>query len=282
MFVRVFLSLLAACLVADPTLSDERERVCTISITNETPNFKVIPTIEIFGKTAKPFVEKSPGNFEYKFKLLEEGWFNPADIKLVWKDADQKNDGTKSDFTQRVVLRLRNTFPPDFTVRVFFSNDRSQKEMSRLEHQKDDNDQWENFFRGWQIAAYYRETLAAEHPLCRRASWIFFNAADQLAERKDYIVEMSEDAIAFEKEAFKNKDVSGVINRAKSAYWEDLERIHKEIDCTTARMLLTDLKNAKRKEPDLFKLRYPDVPNKLEDAEEYVESKCPQAEIERP
>jgi hypothetical protein len=271
------LSLFIGLIAVSPTFGDDR--FTTISIINQTPEFQVAPSIEIFGQPAAPFVEQSTNNFSFRFKLADDEWFDIADIKLHWKDAYQNNDGTKSSFDQRIQLRLRYPFPPNFTFNIYFSNKRSQVEMSRLEHQIDDNQQWENYFRGWQIADYYRKTNDPQYPLAQRASWIFFNAADQLAEKKDYFVVMSPDAIAFEQEAFKDtKNVLPRINTAKSAYWEDLPWVDKLLpaNCSVARILLTDLQAQKIKEPDLFTMRYPSAPNVLNEKMTIVNSKCPQ------
>jgi hypothetical protein len=245
-------------LLSCPSYADDRYSIITVK--NETPNFKLVPTIEIFGSGTYTFSEnRESGAFEYRFKLSETGWFNKADIKLLWKDAYINNDGSKTDFPQRVELRLRYSFPPSFPIRAYFNNDRSQSEMFRLEHLSDDNDQWDKFFRGWQIAAYYRATNGLQHPLSQRATTIFFDAADRLAANiEDYIVVMSPDAITFASEAFKmTPGLAKRINNAKSVYWEDLPRLYDlaNNNCTAARILERDLRKAKSKEPELLKLR---------------------------
>jgi hypothetical protein len=271
-----FLFLFAGCLAASPTFG--ADRFTTITIINQSADFEVSPSIEIFGQPAAAFVEAPRNNFSFKFKLSDDEWFNIADIDLVWKNAYLNNDGSKSDFPQRIRLRFRYPFPSNFSFPIYFSNKRSQAEMLRLEHQLDDNQQWENYLRGWQIADYYRKTDDPKYPLSQRASWIFFNAADQLAEKKDYYVVMSQDAIAFEQEAFKDtKNVSNAINTAKSAYWEDLPWVDKLIpgNCAVARILLADLEKSKTREADLFAIRYPGDPGALDEKLALVNAKCP-------
>lgn len=262
------------------TLARGEERYSTITIKNESRTFNLIPTIEIFPDGPQPITESGPNTFQYRFRLSESNWFNDANIKLTWKDAYKKNDGTTMDFSQRVVLRLRYSFPETYAVRAFFSNDRSQNEMFRLEHLIDENDQWEKYFRGWQIAGYYRETSGLVHPLSRRAAKIFFEAADYLAENtKDYIVKMSNDAITLEHESVGSTPIiESRINAANSAYWEDLERVYKLTNwpqnCVEAKLLLTDLEVRKTREPDLFTIRYPKKPAAFELAKQHVDSKC--------
>jgi hypothetical protein len=272
----VFLS--TAFFAASPALG--ADRFTTISIINQSPDFEVSPSIQIFGQPPAGFVEAPRNNFSYQFKLADDEWFDIADINLVWKRAYINNDNSKSDFNQRIQLRFRYRFPQNFAFPVYFSNKRSQAEMLRLEQQLDPNQQWENFFRGWQIAHYYRNTNGPQYPLAQRASWMFFNAADALAEAKYYYVVMSDDAIKFEQDAFgdaRTAIVTPRINDAKSAFWEDLSRVEGLIpgNCPVARILLTELQKAKDNEPNLFALRYPSAPNTLDEKLVLVNSKCP-------
>src|SRR5262245_48383961 len=105
----------------------EPGRYTTITITNRTPDVPIASFIEVTGKPLAPF-EQRPGQnvWEYRFPLKDSGWFNEADIKIIWKNAYVKGDGSKKDFEQRIALRLRYDFPSDYDVPIYFSNDRSQ------------------------------------------------------------------------------------------------------------------------------------------------------------
>lgn len=249
-----------------------------IKIDNKSPDFLVSPTLELFGKPPANFIEGPRNHFEANFYLADDEWFDIADIKLEWKNAYLNNDGSKKDFDQRIQLRFRYPFPPSFTFPVYFSNNRSQAEMLRLERQTDDNAQWENYLRGWQIADYFRNTSGPQHPLAQRASWLFFNAADQLAEKNEFYVVMSDDAIAFEKEAFGNtRDVSTQITNGKSAFWQDASWVDRLVpaNCAVARILIADLQRAKDRDPALFTARYSGEPNLLNEKTTIINSKCP-------
>ena len=255
------------------------ERFVTISIENRTPSIEVDPSIEIFGAAPDSFTKKPPRSFEYKFKISDNEWFNTVNVKILWKAAyEQQKDKPKIDFEQRILLRLRHDFPPKFEFPIYFSNDRSQAEMWRLEHASDINQQFEVYFRGWQIANFYRDTTNPQHPLTKRAAKIFFGGAVKLAEQPDYFVMMSDDAEQMITEAVPGaKEYPDRANLTRSVYWEDARRIDQLVaqgKCDVARILLEALRNRKDAEASRFAARYPQNPTVLDEKAKIIEARC--------
>lgn len=251
-----------------------------ITIENSTPNFSVVPTIEIFGKPPETFLGITEGKFEKNFTVAESDWYIPAKIKLAWKRVGTNDDGTMSDFDQRIELRIRKSFPDEYYFKVFYSNDRSQREMRRLENKKDIEDQFEVFFRGIQIARYYRDSLGPKHPLTRRAAKIAFDAAVMLAEYPRYYVVMSDEAESMaanahegeEKEWFKRR-----AEEARSVYWFDLLNVDEYLKngkCNHAQSMILTLKSKRDLEPKLYKRRFDANPDYLDNKAMSVQSKC--------
>jgi hypothetical protein len=278
----VLIVAIVALYSAFATASSAGTRVVTITIENQSPSFDVLPTIEAFGRPPIQFAKSAqPNTFEYKLTVSENDWFNPVDIKLLWKNAyDKYNGSARIDFDQRILLRIRRDFPDNFSVPVYFSNNRSQPEMLRLENMQDANQQFEVFFRGHQIASYYRDTLGPEHPYTKRAAKFFFFAAVKLAEIKDYFVIMSDTAERFATDAFGNQsgfNYSERANLARSFYWVDLRRIDNYVakgDCSTARLILTTLQILKSDEPKAFDAQYGKSPTVLEEKGKLIDTKC--------
>jgi hypothetical protein len=241
-------------------------RSVTIAIDNQTPDVDVSPSIETFGAPSQLFSKSPSGSYEYRFKVSESEWFNNVDIKIAWKNAYLNNDGTKSDFAQRVSLRLRRDFPDRFVFPVYFANKRSQAELTRLEHEKDIDQQFEVFFRASQIANYYRDTLGAKHALTKRAVKLLFLAAVALAEQKNYFVIMNSDAEQMASESF-GDTYANRANLARSVYWSDLKQIDAYAakgDCARARLLLNAFEALKSSNPAEFSAQYAGNPNVLE------------------
>jgi hypothetical protein len=266
------------------TASSAATRVLTITIENLTPSFDVVPTIEgAVGDPPIQFVKSAqPNSFEHKLTVSENDWFNEVNIRLLWKNAYDKNllGQPKTDFDQRIRLRIRRDFPESFYVPVYFSNDRSKPEMLRLENMQDATQQFEVVFRGHQIASYYRDTFAPQNPFAQRAANLFFFAAVKLAETKDYVVVMSDAAEKFAKDSFGNQSAinySDTANRARSWYWADLKRIDGYAargDCSTARLILTTLQILKAEDPKAFDAQYSKSPTMLEEKGKIIDGRC--------
>ncbi len=273
----VLMLAVVVCTNGSAAYSDE-PRTVTITIRNETPKVEVAPSIEVFGSTPKPFTPTAPGTYQYQFPVSENEWFNTVDIKINWTNSYLNNDATTSDFEQRILLRIRRDFPANFSFPIYFSNDRSQAEMSRLEHEHDDNQQFEVFFRGWQIANYYRDTFGAQHPFTKRAAKSFFYGAVQLAEIPAYFVKMSDDAERFTTEVFGGSSIfSDRANVARAVYWSDLKQIDVYVakgDCATARMILATFQTFKSEDPAGFNAQYGKEPNVLSEKAILISRKC--------
>jgi hypothetical protein len=183
------------------------------------------------------------------------------------------------DFEQRIVLRIRQDFPTSYTVPVFFSNDRTGSEILRLENERDKHDQFETFFRSWQIAQFYRETLGERSKYANRASHRLFFAAVDLAEQPQYFVEMSDDAVRFVEEA--TGDTTSWkqrANAAKALYWADLPLVGDFVnknDCTKARELLAEFRSLKSNEPIYYGIHFAAQTGILDDVGKIVGAKCP-------
>lgn len=261
-------------------------RTVTISIQNQTPEFTAAPSIEVFGSSSKPFTTSAPNIYEYKFPVSDSEWFDTVDIKVLWKNAYLNNDGSYKDFDQRVLLRIRRDFPSDFTFPIYFSNDRSQDEMSRLEHERDENEQFEVFFRGQQIATYYRDTFGPQHAFTKRAAKIFFYGAVKLAETPAYFVQMSDDAEQFIVDAFGgSSSYTARAELARSEYWNDLKQVDTYVakgDCATARMILATFQTFKDEDPKAFAAQYGKEPTVLDDKAIIINSKCATANANSP
>jgi len=272
----LFLAIAVYCCFGNKAFCDDT-RLVTITINNGTPEFELLPSIEVFGQAPEPFIKSDSDTFEYKFRVSDKDWFNPVDIKLVWKGDYQRSDGSKGNLNQRISLRIRRDFPDSFSFPVFFSNSRTQSEMARLEGMKNPNDQFEVFFRSWQIAEYFRGTLANTHPLAKRASKLFFFSSVSLAKIPDYVVVVSEYANQFVDDAFNNDPkYTDLYNDLESVYWFDLPKIDgyvKNGNCNTAQMVLNDLERKKDSEPLAFKLRYGDG-SKVLDEKNGLVAKC--------
>jgi hypothetical protein len=269
----ILLGIALSCLLFTSASADDR--FVSITIENQTPTFQVAPSIEVFGAPAHAFAEVSPNSFSYRFKVSDSDWFNTANIKLLWKGAFETKDRTKIDFEQRIILRLRRNFPDDFSFPIYFSNDRSQTEMSKLEHESNISQQFKVYFRGWQIAEFFRDANGPQHPLTKRSAKIFFGGAVRLAEEPKYFVIMSDEAEQFATEASLN--VSARANLARSVYWEDtpiIDSLVAQGQCDIARSLLRALRRLKDSEPDRFAARYPGNPAILDEKERIISSRC--------
>jgi hypothetical protein len=277
MFRAVILPLLICTALSSAACADD-PRTVTITIQNRTPSFVASPSIEVFGSEPQPFAVTGPGTYQYKFPVSESDWFNIVDIKIVWANAYTNNDSTRSDFEQRVLLRIRREFPSNFSFPIYFSNDRSQKEMSRLEQEKDANQQFEVFFRGWQISNYYRDTFGPQHAFTKRAAKIFFYGAVQLAETPAYFVKMSDEAEQFMTDAFGgSSSFSDRANVARAVYWSDLKQIDVYVgkgDCATAKMILAAFETLKSEDPNSFSAQYGNDPDVLGEKAILINSKC--------
>lgn len=254
-------------------------RTATITITNESKQHADVDlTFEAFGNSPQPFTPVPNSNkYELKIPLSAQNWFDTIDIKILWKSAYVSNGNSGADFEQRLVLRLRRDFPDDFSFPVFFSNDRTQKEMGRLENLTDINRQWEVFFRTWQIADYYRNTLGEQSSPAKRVAKDFFWSAVKLAENPRYFVAMSDEA-----EKFASESVGGSAefalraNVARSMYWYDvseIDRLVRSKQCSFADSVLQEFRDLKSQQPDLFRLRYASTPNIL-DAKAQIVQGC--------
>jgi hypothetical protein len=271
--------LLGAILYCTPQTGHcDEPRIVTITIENRTPTFQAVPTIEIFGSPPKEFTTVDPQTYQYKFPVADDHWFDPVDIAILWKDAFRNGDEAPKDFEQRIELRIRRDFPSDFSFPIYFSNDRSQKEMSRLEHEQDINQQFEVFFRSHQIASYYSDTLGPTHAFTRRAAKILFYAALKLAEKPQYFVAMSNDAERLVTDAYGgSSSFTALANVARSMYWSDLRQVDAYVtkgDCDTARMILAAFETFKSEDPDSFSAQYGKEPNVLDDKAAIINSKC--------
>jgi hypothetical protein len=278
----LIVAIVALCSAFATASSADGTRVITITIENHTPSFEVVPIVEAFGRPPIEFNKSAQQNrFEYKLTVSENDWFIPVDIKLLWKNSYDKYDGSaKTDFEQRIVLRMRRDFPGDFLVPVFFSNNRSQSEMLRLENMQDPNQQFEVFFRGHQIASYFSDTLGPQHKYTKRAARFLFFAAVELAETKDYFVFMSDIAKRIATDAFGDQsgfNYSERANLARSFYWADLKRIDGYVakgDCSTARLILTTLQILQAEDPRAFDAQYGKSPSVLEEKGKLIDKKC--------
>jgi hypothetical protein len=255
----------------------EEPRFVTIVIKNETPIFEARPSIEAFGGRLESFSKTSQSAFEYKFKVSDSDWFNPVNIKVLWKDAFEKQDGTRTDLEQRIRLRIRRDFPDTFEFSIYFANNRSDPEMARLEGKKNVNDQWEVFFRASQIASYYREVFGKQNKYSKRAAKLFFGAAVMLADEPNYFVIMSDDADQFVQEAFDGStSYADRANLARSVYWLDLKLVDKYVDkdCKTAKLLLEVFRKLREDEPAAFNARYEKFPSVLGEKAKLIAAKC--------
>jgi hypothetical protein len=278
MIGRLFLAIAVLCLFGSKAFCDD-SRFVTITINNRTPEFELVPSIEVFGQAPEPFLKSGQNTFEYKFQVSNTEWFNTVNIKLLWKGDFQRGDGgPKVDLDQRILLRIRRDFPDNFSFPVFLSNSRTQSEMARLEGMKDINDQFEVYFRSWQITKYYRDTVGSLNPLSKRAAKILFFSAVALAEQPKYFVIMSEDAERFASDAFENDTLySNRANAARSVYWFDLAQIDGYVrngDCNTAKILLNAFQSLKDSDSAAFKLRYGGDSKVLDEKGKIVMSKC--------
>ena len=149
--------------------------------------------------------------------------------------------------------------------------------MFRLENEKDPPDQFEVFFRGWQIAAYYRKVMGLSHPLTRRASQMFFLASTILAQQPRYYVEMSDEAQQFVDDAFGHDRFAALAIVARSAYWNDLSQVDKlaaDGDCDTARNLMQEFRQRASLSPEEFNAQFARAPTILDLKDELVRQKC--------
>ena len=258
-------------------VSRAEDRLVTITIENKTPSYEVEPVIEVFGLPPRAFKKNDQNKFEYNFPVSETDWFNLVNITLRWKGAYLKIDGTKSDFEQFIALRIRRDFPDLFSFPVYFSNDRTLAEMDRLKAIRSINGQFEVYFRGGQIAAFYRDTMGPTHKFSKRAAKIFFLAAIALAEQPRYYVVMSDDAEQSIKNAFPDtSSYSDRANVARSVYWFDLKNVDTYIangKCSYARLLLDALEDLKASNPEAFKARY-DNAGVMKEKRDMIEAHC--------
>lgn len=280
MLQRIGEVILALSLLLPGSVFAEEARLVTISIENRTPSFEAVPSIEVFGAPAELFTKMPDSKFEYKFKIAEDKWFNIIDIRIVWKDAYLKNDSSKVDWEQTIRLRIRRDFPDKFSFPIYFSNNRSSAELSRLDQQGISTQQFEVFFRSWQIASYYRETAGPQHQFTKTAVRLFFHSAARLAEQPDYFVVMSDDAERMALEAFGTGSGTGIAERANSArsvYWLDLKQIDKYVakgDCTTARLLMAAFQALKAEDAAAFNAAYGGAPTVLDEKAKIIAAKC--------
>jgi hypothetical protein len=252
-------------------------RVVKITIENKTPQFQVVPTIEVYGKPPSQFLGVADNRFEVTFPVETNDWYAVANIKITWKHP-QSVDGISDDFDQRISLRLRRSFPDSYYFPIYYSNDRSKQEMDRLEDMGDIGDQFEVYFRGMQIARYYKANAGPKHPLTRRAAKVAFFAAVKLAEQPKYYVVMSDDA---ERIASDSQDDAMIYSKraeeARSVYWFDLAELENYINnnkCEFAQSMIRALQDKRGSEPNLYARRYQANPLYLDAKINYVQTKC--------
>jgi hypothetical protein len=210
------------------------------------------------------FTNKTPKEFEYDLKLSDREWFYRVPITIIWLDAYVSHGKPLREYRQRIVLRMRRDIPapPLYKFKMYFSNDRSDEEMRRLEKNIDTSDGdllSELYLRGQQIAEFYSDAPGAGPALKRRAAQLWYEGAIQLAELPRYFVEVSEDAVRLARQT--KVDPAGIDKRvvdAQSMYWEDLELVEKMIDdgnCDGATVMLAALRDRKNKEKVYFDAR---------------------------
>jgi hypothetical protein len=140
------------------------------------------------------------------------------------------------------------------------------------------HDQFEVFFRSWQIAKYYRDTVGYLNPLSKRAAKILFFSAVELAEQPKYFVIMSEDVERYASDSFENDTLYyNIANTARSVYWFDLAQIDGYVrngDCITAKILLNAFQSLRDSDSTAFKLRYGEDSKVLDEKSKIVTSKC--------
>lgn len=279
--IRQLLTVLSLIALGSTGVADATEaRTVTITIMNQTPTVTVVPSIQTLALGSAPvlFTNTTPNTYEYKFPIANDQWFDDVDIDLLWKNAYRNNDATTKDFDERVILRIRRDFPASFSFPIYFSNDRSQDEMSRLEHERDPTQQFEVALRGEQIATYYRDTFSPQHPFAKRAAKIFFYGAIKLAETEPYDVEMNDTAEPFIIAAFGgSSSYSDRAEVAKSKYWNDLSQIDSYAakgDCSTANLILAAFQAKKEDDPEAFAVQYGKEPNVLDEKAAIINSKC--------
>jgi hypothetical protein len=265
----------------------EPARSVTITVENKTPKYVVAPSVEMPGMPPSAFSPiQGTNKFEYKFPVSETDWFNHVNIKISWLGAFEKSLAEdKIDFHQYLTLRIRRDFPRDFWVAVYFSNDRTNNEMNSLEKNKNKkslNDQYEVFFRSWQISNYYREARNPKDGAAKRPANDMFYAAVNLAEAGEpknygYVVEMSDTAEQYATESVGGPGFANLANKARANYWSDLSLVDDYVrkgDCDTAALLLSTFKKLKMQEPGAFSAYFPKTPTAIEEKEKIFTPEC--------
>jgi hypothetical protein len=256
------------------------QRSVTIVIQNRSES-DLSPSIRLDSGQSLSFTNESSNTFKANYVIDSDRWFNIVNISLLWKSAYLRSDHMKSDLEQHFSLRLRRTFPDTIVIPVFFSNDRTMKEIARLEELTGDDQQYEAFFRLWQIAQFYRETFTKKHEMTRAAAAEFFKAAEKLARRSKHFLIMNEEATRFAIEAFETERTWAVkADTAGGLYWEDLSiagDFAKKGNCEMAMQIVEELLTLKSAEPNRFNLAFPNQPTAFEDQSKFVNQKCPQS-----
>jgi hypothetical protein len=267
----------AAALACGFAVSADPDKVIRITVENKTPAYQLQPFIEAVGVQSEAFANPSPNKFEYVLRVSDKDWFHPLAIVVVWKDAYATPDSKKSDLEQRIELRLRRRFPPNYYFPVYFSNDRSQDEMTRLEYARQVTQQFEVYFRSHQIATFYRGTLGPTHALTKRAAKLFFWSAIQLAETPEYFVNVSYEAEKFMTDAFGAKEFSERATTARSMYWHDLRQVDAFVangECQDALLIMQALQQRKDESPAEYAERFAANPSTFDEKVRKVAAKC--------
>ncbi|MBI4595918.1 MAG: hypothetical protein HY730_06005 [Candidatus Tectomicrobia bacterium] len=258
--------------------STASERLVSILISNQTPTYTLSPLIEVFGADAVPFKKKSDTVFVHQFKVSQDDWFNKVNVKVVWKDAYLDTDKKKSDLEQWIILRVRRDFPDKFSILVYFGNNRSRDELTRLEGLSGVNEQFQVYFRAGQIVQFFRQSLGPQDALTKRAAKLWFWSAVKLAEEPKYFVIMSDEAERVAIEAYGGSSgLAERANAARSMYWYDLDEIDNYLargDCATAKLILMEFKKLMDNAPNIFKIRYGKTPDVLQMKEQRIVQKC--------
>jgi hypothetical protein len=276
---------LVLCVVACAATAGDR--TVTLILENKS-NFEVsitIPPAPNEQPKTFPVSQSSPKRFEYQHNLPDGRWFNRVPITITWNNANLRNNVALASWDQQIVLRMRRDFPKEFYLPIFFSNDRTQSEMDRLERHIDSNNYVklaELFLRGGQIADFYWTTVGPQNSYTRRATWLSFLGSVQLAEFRDYFIEVSDEITSMAEKAHENipskkEFILDRAQKARSVYFEDVNwigRLIDEKDCKGARVLLDSLRQMKEREGKFFELRFPKAPNLLEEKEQLVTLRC--------
>src|SRR5947209_3591213 len=107
---RVSMSRMLALLIIAllmPSFASAENKSFSITLENLTPAFDASVFVEVVMSGPRPFEKKNQNTFSYSFSLPEHAWSDTLEIKIIWRDAYLKNDRTKADFFQRIVLRIR-------------------------------------------------------------------------------------------------------------------------------------------------------------------------------